>query len=420
MFTGYNYEKVGFCNFIASFEMGILLIKQKLSGLWECLGNSMRIANVIEEGKLGGPQIRMVRIAAALSEQVETIIIMPRSNSKLFTEMCLEYGVPYRLMRITRITAEFREAVSYVVFTPLEVLALIRLFRRERIEAVHASGGSWQYKGVIAAWMANIPVIWHLNDTDMPRWVRLLFRVFKPFADGFIIASHRTANYYGAKLDGNLCGVVPSTVDLEKFSPTNSYSSDDPVFEMLGKSPVVGTVANINFVKGFEILINAFAKARQTVPNLRLVVVGPVHKNQAGYFKKLCAIAERLDVAQAIEWVGGRTDVRPFLSRMDVYLCSSLSESSPVSVWEAMAMALPIVSTDVGDVPLHVTHGKQGFVVPVGDSDAIAGHICDLIKDPAMRLRMGQAAREAAIIFSPPIIAKMTLNIYQRVIQSRG
>lgn len=379
----------------------------------------VRIANIIEEGKLGGPQIRMVRVASALKGQVETLIIIPHANAENLKDMCKEYKVQYRAMKLTRITKEFGPALSYIIFSPWEILRLIFLFRREQIQLVHASGGSWQYKGVIAARLAGIPVVWHLNDTYMPRWLLFLFRLVNPFSTGFIFASQRSKEYYQHFLSKKFQAVVPSTVDLSKFDPSKVYSGDDAVLEGLGSAPTIGTVANINRIKGLDILINAFAKARLIIPDLRLVIVGPVHKNQIKYFKRLSMIADQLGVSEAIDWTGGRTDVRPILARIDVYVCSSNAESSPVSVWEAMAMARPIVSTNVGDVPLHITNGKQGFIVPVGDSDSIAKYVCELIKNPDLRMQMGISAREAAEIFSPNNIAKLTLEIYRNIFNSK-
>jgi len=98
-----------------------------------------------------------------------------------------------------------------------------------------------------------------------------------------------------------------------------------------------------------------------------------------------------------IEFVGGREDVRPLLKRFDVYVCSSNSESSPIAVWEAMAMELPIVSTDVGDVSVYVLDHKNGFVVPVHDAKLMANRVRHLARDKRLRTSMGCAARATVV-----------------------
>ncbi|WP_372922267.1 glycosyltransferase family 4 protein [Roseovarius sp.] len=377
----------------------------------------MKVANVIEEGKLGGPQVRMVRVAAALGDQAETLIVMPRANSGPFREMCATHGVPYRALPLTRITKEWRAALAYVLFSPWEVMRLARLFRRERIDLVHASGGSWQYKAVIAARLAGIPSVWHLNDTSTPGWVRRLFRLVQPLASGFIFASQRSQEYYGELVTpGRPQAVVPSTVDTAHFDPERDLPRDQDVPR---GGPVIGAVANVNPVKGLETLIRAAARLREMGHTPHVVIVGPVFSRQTEYHRRLVALAQDLGLDR-VHFVGARVDVRPLLARFDAYVCSSVAESSPVSVWEAMAMARPIVSTDVGDVARHVLDGEAGFVVPVDDDTAMAERLARLLDDSALRDRMGRAARQAVSAFSPDRVAKATLDFYQQVLPIRN
>jgi len=376
----------------------------------------MRVANVIEEGKLGGPQVRMVRVAAALRGRAETLIVMPRANSGPFREMCAAHGVPYRVLPLTRITKEWRAALAYVLFSPWEVWHLARLFRRERVDLVHASGGSWQVKAVIAARLAGIPAVWHLNDTFTPGWVRRLFRLVAPLASGFIFASHRSRAYYGPLIRrGCPQEVVPATVDPARFDPSPDIPPDP---QMPPGGAAIGTVANVSPVKGLETLIRAAARLRGTGHAPHVVIAGPIFERQRGYHRRLERLAHDLGVAD-LHFIGARADVRSVLRHLDVYVCCSVAESSPVSVWEAMAMARPVVSTDVGDVARHLRDGEAGFIVPVGDDAAMAERIARLLEDPERRPRMGRAARKAAHAFTPREIAGLTAGFYKRV-QGQG
>ena len=119
-----------------------------------------------------------------------------------------------------------------------------------------------------------------------------------------------------------------------------------------------------------------------------------VKVTQRSYFHTLEEVAKQLQLM--VYWAGPRQDVRPLLKRFDVYVCSSIAESSPISVWEAMSMAKPIVSTDVGDVPLYVNNQENGFVVPVGDSEKMASRVLELINDGEMRKRFGLRSRKVA------------------------
>jgi len=98
---------------------------------------------------------------------------------------------------------------------------------------VHASGGSWQYKAVIAARLAGIPSVWHINDTFVPRWLKIVFRFVQPLPSGFIFASHRSREYYGVRLAGRPQAVIPSVVDLACFDPSRSYVGEEALLAEL-------------------------------------------------------------------------------------------------------------------------------------------------------------------------------------------
>ena len=77
--------------------------------------------------------------------------------------------------------------------------------------------------------------------------------------------------------------------------------------------------------------------------------------------------------------------MRPILKRFDFYVCSSNAESSPISVWEAMSMQKAIISTDVGDVPLYIKDGHNGFVVGVGESEKLCCKLEELIQNDSKK-----------------------------------
>lgn len=376
------------------------------------------VANIIEEGRIGGPQRRIVRVASELTGSVDTTVFMPKTRSTSFQELCSANNVKFQTTMLTGLTKQWRLILKYGALSLYEIINLARQFNRIGVDLVHVSGGSWQYKGIIAAKLAGIPVVWHLNDTAMPAAVRLAFRVVQPLPDGFIFASERSRQYYAGTLDERPRAVIPSAVDVDSFNQKCQVQEDKDLDTATAGNWVLGTVANINPIKGLETLIMTLATLRQQHWNVRLLIVGPVFENQASYHRQLLGIAVTYGVSDWIHWVGSRSDVRPIFNLMDVYVCSSRAESSPMSVWEAMAMNLPVVSTDVGDVPYHVNDGKSGFIVPVGDDKAMAGRIGTLFSDERLRGRFGAEARRIAVNnFSVKKVAKMTEDFYRQVIE---
>lgn len=360
--------------------------------------NSLRVANIIEDGRLAGPQIRIANVAAALRGVVETTVVTSSRNSSPFQALCNALAIKYELLPLTRITKKDRvEALRYVLYWPIEVFLLVRYFLRERFDLVHVSGGSWQFKGVVAGKLARRKVIWHLNDTRMPGFIRLAFRLLSPLCDGFIYASERSYAYYSALAPRAVpFAVVPAPVDTSRFDPDHAYDDDDALIRWLGDDVVVGTIANISPIKDIALLIRAAGILEVRPCKLVFLVIGPVFEPQRAYYNDLRKLRDELGVKN-VRFIGSRSDVRPLLARIDIYACSSSAESSPISVWEALSMGKPVVSTDVGDVPFYVRDGENGYIVPVGDAERFAARISALGEDKRLREQFGQLSRQIAV-----------------------
>ena len=320
---------------------------------------------------------------------------MPHENSEAFQQKCNDLALQYHFVQISRITKELRPALHYILYSPVEVLKLIFLFRREQFDLIYVSGGSWQFKGAIAGKLAGIPVLWHLNDSYMPLFIRIIFRMLSGLASGYVYASEKTKNYYKDYIKSDRYEtIIPAPVDTSKFNPDLDYQYDDLLSELEGKF-VIGTVANINPIKDLDTFISASKIIQSNYENVLFLVLGNTSISQSKYQNALKRKVYQLGI-ENFYWAGSRKDVRPLLKRFDVYVCSSKAESSPISVWEAMSMARPIVSTHVGDVPLYVQNDYNGYIVAIEDSNQMADCVLKLLKDETLRKRFGSRSREIA------------------------
>jgi len=102
------------------------------------------------------------------------------------------------------------------------------------------------------------------------------------------------------------------------------------------------------------------------------------------------------EIEERVLFTGIRRDVGALLPAFDVSALSSVHEGVPLTVIESMAAGLPVVATDCGALRDLITDGEQGFVVPVGDSAAIAQRLVTLADDHVLRGRQGVAARMRA------------------------
>ncbi|MCL6536629.1 MAG: glycosyltransferase [Armatimonadetes bacterium] len=143
--------------------------------------------------------------------------------------------------------------------------------------------------------------------------------------------------------------------------------------------------------KNHALLVEAFAQVRADAPLYLLLVGGGELEN---------AVREQvagLGLESRVRFLGVRADVADILRASDVFVLSSRVEGNPLSVMEAMAAGLPVVSTAVGGVPELVREGATGLLVPSEDAGALARAVQALVDDPVRRQAMGAAARQDAI-----------------------
>jgi glycosyltransferase involved in cell wall biosynthesis len=175
------------------------------------------------------------------------------------------------------------------------------------------------------------------------------------------------------KLPEAVIRYVPNGIDLARFATDGSGRGSG--------EPVIGTVAALREEKNIARLLGAFA----TLPSGRLVIVGDGPERPA-----LEALAASLGIADRVQFVGHRQDTATFYAQFDIFVLSSDTEQMPLSVIEAMASGLPVVSTAVGDVRQMVAEENAALIVPL-EQAALAGALAGLIGGRDARRRIGLA-----------------------------
>ena len=209
-------------------------------------------------------------------------------------------------------------------------------------------------------------------------------------------------------------------IDLSRFDPdARDAASVEALRASFGAGPddvVCGVVGRLVWEKGYREVFAAAARLRETAPNVRVVVIGPIDEEKGD-------VITADDVARAeresgITFLGLRDDVDALYAAMDLYVLASYREGFPRSAMEAAAMGLPIVATDIRGCRQAVDDDVTGYLVPVRDERALADAIASLAASPADRARMGAAAREKARReFDDQRVVQITLDVYDRLLR---
>lgn len=182
-----------------------------------------------------------------------------------------------------------------------------------------------------------------------------------------------------AKVHTVRCGI-----DLTAFRPSHDHGSDK------GSSAEILCVAALSRRKGHVVLLEALPRVLDAVPHARLTLAGDGPEREF-----LAARAAELGVARAVRFLGAVEHDRmtALYSEADAFCLPSFAEGVPIVLMEAMAMQLPVVTTNVMGIPELVDHGVSGLLVPPARADLLAEALVRLLRDPELRQRMGEQGR---------------------------
>jgi glycosyltransferase involved in cell wall biosynthesis len=286
-----------------------------------------------------------------------------------------------------------------------------------RVQVVHlhvATGPSlWRKSCHIGLLMLfRVPFIFHLHGAEFAgfyaqsspwqqRWMRHLFaRAWR-----MVVLSNSWQAW--------LSRICPQAKVLTLYNPVH-------LPQQAVQAPTGATLlllGRLGARKGIADLLAAAQNLLPQFPGLCLILAGD------GALDATKAQAIHLGMAAHVEvpgWIGGG-DKQNYFARANVLVLPSYAEGLPMSVLEAMACGLPIVSTRVGGIPEAVSDGVEGLLVEAGDVAALTRCLQTLLQDPARMAQMGQAGRQkVARVFSTSVVLPQLEQIYRDAYRQKG
>lgn len=209
-------------------------------------------------------------------------------------------------------------------------------------------------------------------------------------------------------------------VDAQRFSPEVRQSAHkEHLAKSLGISaatPVVGFVGRLTRDKGIRELVRAFSQLRSKWPILHLLLVGDFEDGDPVE----SVVRQQVKIDRAIVHVGFVDDPAPYYALMDILALPSYREGFGYAPLEAQACGIPVVTTTATGAVDSVVEGVTGFRVPVGNWEALADKIDQLLCDPELRSRMGQRGRERIVKeFRHEVVGQALIEEYKRLLRAR-
>jgi glycosyltransferase involved in cell wall biosynthesis len=330
-------------------------------------GRPLRVAHVTQALDMGGLEKLLVEFARHADRRHFTLHFFSLSSAGLLADEIRSCGWPVTALNMAE------------GFRPRLFWQLARLFRRWQIDVVHSHDERPHIYGAIAGRLAGVSRVIHTRHRGKNLAVssrqNLLLHVVSRLTDRFVCVSRdsaRLASTQGICLR-KAC-VIWNGIDLARFR----------VHDPNPEGPVV-TVARMSPEKDIETLIRAIGLAAP----LRLVVAG-----DGPCLPQLRQLVTQLGLDERVRFLGQVRDVPGLLSRASLFVLPSLTEGISLTLLEAMASSLAVVTTRVGGNPEVVADGETGLLVPPGNPAALVAALLRLNEDLDLRRRMGQAGRK--------------------------
>jgi len=345
----------------------------------------IRIAYVIDQMGIGGTE----RQVAALINRLDRKRFKPYMVTIHKYEKCFDLDCEWHFFPMTRLC-------SPNALTRLLQIAL--MFRREQIQIAHTFFADATYVGILAAWIARVPVIVS-SRRDMGFWhtpARLMVvRILNRLTDRILANSEsvRQATSQKEKVSLDRIDVIYNGLEPELFYANRTPSEAKKALRLEPTDPVIGIVSNLNRqVKRLDVFIDAIPLVIKRVRPVKFVIVGKGHMREE--FENKCRL---MGIAEDVVFTGGVQDIRSVLPAFDIGVNSSDSEGFSNAVMEYMAAGIPAVVSDVGGNHELIEDGPEGYLFPPGDPAALAEKLIRLLQNPHLAKEMGARGRKKAL-----------------------
>ncbi|WP_257455266.1 N-acetyl-alpha-D-glucosaminyl L-malate synthase BshA [Archangium lipolyticum] len=261
--------------------------------------------------------------------------------------------------------------------------------------AVPHATAAWMAREVLGDLAPRIVTTLHGTDTTLvgtdPTYLPITrFSILRSDAVTTPSEFLRRATWDGFRLPETVpIEVIPNFVDTERYAPVRDRTLLRQLFPgFTDDEPVLIHVSNFRPVKRIGDVVSIFEEAHRARP-CRLVMIGDGPERSPAERR-----VRELGLEDRVAFLGKQESFVEILASADVFLLPSEQESFGLAALEALSCGIPVVASNIGGIPEQVDHGTTGFLAPVGDVEAMAGHVLELVRDTGRWRSFSRRARE--------------------------
>jgi glycosyltransferase involved in cell wall biosynthesis len=295
---------------------------------------------------------------------------------------------------------------------------LASLIKRHGAQVVHAHKGREQALAFWASFFTRIPALVANRGVSFAVG-RLRALKYRYRTDAVVAVSESVRQQLLASgVSASKLVTIYGGVDLDRFNPGVDADGVREELQIPSEALVIMKVAHVREWKGYEIFLQAAALVAAAESRTMFVGVG----RGTGETPALDHLARELHLGNRVRWAGFRDDLAQMLAAADICVhAATAGEGVTGAVREALAMAKPVVVTDVGGNRELVSDNHTGLLVPVRDPERLAAGILSLIRSPGRAQALGWAGRHLVEReYSHDVKAERVEQLYRQILHHKG
>lgn len=366
------------------------------------------ILHVIDTTGPGGAETVFIDLATRLPREVYRSIVLIRGRGWVYEELCR------RGMKPILLDAKGSFNWHYLA-------GLRKLIINEKVDLIQSHLLGANVYCSLAGMLTWVPVVATFHGSvdigTNERFKKLKYGVINAGANSIVAVtdSLRDDIISRTTLNPDKMRIIYNGIDTSEFQQHRSSSIRDK-FGWSDKDIIIGCLGNIRPAKGYNILLQAAALLQQSPIRCRFLVAGQANGK---LYDDLLQLRKELGLEDSVHFLGFIDDAAEFLSNLDLFLSSSISEGLPLSAIQAMVARLPIIATRCGGYEGLITDRENGWLVEVGNPRAIADAIETVAAAPEIQNKLAENAKNYAIrTFDVNVMVDAYEEIYASLISA--
>lgn len=375
---------------------------------------TLKVLHLIDSGGLYGAEVMLL----TLVEEQQKQGLLP---------LIFSVGAPNVIDKAIEVEARKRNLPIFV-FRMKEGLnirkgyEIIRFAKKESFSIVHSHGYKFNILlGIMSGIAKNIRFITTVHGyVHAPKyskmWInQIVDRMCLKRLDHVVFVSAATRQKFSLKLSNS--SVISNGVNISGNMEETQKNGHEMVSQYLANTKYrIGAFGRLAAEKGFDNLINAFKRTLVNIPEASLIIWGEGYERN-----RLQMMVHELGLSEHVCLPGFTNKASYYLKQIDLLVISSLTEGSPIILLEAMKNKVPVIATNVGEIPHVLDQGRCGYLIPVADTDALIDAISEVKRNKLNCDIKVKAAYERVVHhYSSKYMADRYTNMYKNIIAGKA